>query len=78
MIADFGTKLVRFVAAYKKVYRVPGQGATAAKISRSLNMPFRPIIFADGQYAIFDDMADFKVKKDSLLEINLRFNLPSY
>ena len=25
-------------------------------------MPFRPVIFADGQYAIFDDMAGFKVR----------------
>ena len=62
MIANFGTKLVRFVAAKKKGYRVPGQGAAAKKITRSLGMPFRPVIFADGQYAIFDDMAEFKVR----------------
>ena len=64
MIADFGAKLVRFVAAKKKGYRVPGQGALAGKIKRSLGMPFRPVIFADGQYAIFDDMSEFKVQTD--------------
>jgi len=64
MIANFGTKLVRFVASKKKGYRVPGQGAHAAKITRSLGMPFRPVIFADGQYAIFDDMSEFKVQTD--------------
>ena len=36
-------------------------GPAAGRIIRSLNMPFRPVIFADGQYAIFDDMAGFKV-----------------
>ena len=25
---------------------------------------FRPVIFADGQYAIFDDMSEFKVQTD--------------
>ena len=37
-------------------------GPAAGRIIRSLNMPFRPVIFADGQYAIFDDMAGFKVR----------------
>ena len=45
MIANFGTKLVRFVASKKKGYRVPGQGAHAAKITRSLGMPFRYSIY---------------------------------
>ena len=45
MIANFGTKLVRFVASKKKGYRVPGQGAHAAKITRSLGMPFRHSIY---------------------------------
>ena len=45
MIANFGTKLVRFVASKKKGYRVPGQGAHAAKITRSLGMPFRQSLY---------------------------------
>jgi hypothetical protein len=64
MIASFGTRLVRFVAGLQKGIRTPGQGAGAAKMTKSLNMPFQPIIFADTQYAIFDDMADFKVQAD--------------
>ena len=66
MIADFGTKLVRFVGAKLKGVRAPGQGAAGGKFARSLNMPFRPVIYADGQYAIFDDMAEFKVSKSIL------------
>ena len=61
MIADFGTKLVRFVGSKLKGVRAPGQGAAGGKFARSLNMPFRPVIYADGQYAIFDDMKEFKV-----------------
>ena len=61
MIANFGSKLVKFVQKQRKGLRAPGQGSGAGKIVRSLGMPFRPVIFADGQYAIFDDMAGFKV-----------------
>ena len=63
MIANFGTKLVKFVAKRRKGLRTPGQGEKSGKVIRNLNMPFRPVIFADGQYAIFDDMAGFKVTK---------------
>lgn len=66
MIADFGTKLVRFVAAKQRGVRIPGQGNATAKMSRTLNMPFMPIIFADGQYAIFDNMAELKVQTDQI------------
>ena len=34
-------------------------------------MPFRPVIFADGQYAIFDDMAGFKVRSKLYLAITI-------
>ncbi len=61
MIADLGTKLVKFVAKMRRGMRAPGVGSGAGKITRTLNLPFQPVIFADGQYAIFDDMADFKV-----------------
>ena len=56
MIANFGTKLVRFVASKKKGYRVPGQGAHAAKITRSLGMPFRYSI------CILETVQDFLIK----------------
>ena len=45
-------------------FQFPILGPTGAKIARSLKMPFRPIIYADGQYAIFDDMAEFKINTD--------------
>ena len=54
MIADFGAKLVRYVASKKK--RSIGSSTGAARYTRSLDMPFQPVIFADGQYAIFEDM----------------------
>ena len=61
MISEFGARLVRFVGTKLKGIRAPGQGAAGGKFARSLNMPFRPVIFADAHYAIFDSMAEFKV-----------------
>ena len=62
MVSEFGTRLVRFVGTKLRGVRTPGQGVAGGKFARSLNMPFRPVIFADGQYAIFDSMAEFKVR----------------
>lgn len=56
MIAEFGEKLVRFVAGQKR-NRVPGKITSPF----TWQLPFQPVIYADSQYAIFHDMSGFKV-----------------